>query len=158
MRQTTEDLILLEAVGHRHLHGAVERQLSTVHAGEYLVGLLADIFALEQFGAKLRPGGLDLTGEENLLGAGEQRNLAHLRQVHPNRIVRPVFNLLDEHVLGFARGLEFGLGLDLAFRQHARVVVDEQVSVGLFGIGDLGRQILHFLGIGDNVVFEFIKQ
>ena len=87
MGQAAENLILLQPVGHGNLHGAIEGEFATVDTCKHLEGLLADILALQQFRTELGPGRLDLAGEVNLLSTGEQRNLAHLRQIHAHGIV-----------------------------------------------------------------------
>ena len=95
------------------------------------------------------------------MGAGQQRDLAHLRQVHPHGIVRPVFNLLDEDVFPFTTRLDLRVrfGFDLGVGDYGNVgIFSEQVGVGLFGVDDLVGEFLNLLGIGDNIVLEFIQQ
>ena len=50
-------------------------------------------------GGLRRAGGLDAAGEVDFLLPGEQRNLAHLRQVHANGIVRPRLAIGDGFVV-----------------------------------------------------------
>jgi hypothetical protein len=77
-----------------------------------------------------------------------------------HRIVGPIFHLLDQRLFSLAGGFDLGLGLrlDLALGEGSGFLVDEQFGVGLFGIDHFDRQILHLLGIGNDVVFEFIQQ
>jgi hypothetical protein len=111
--QTAEDLVLLQPVGHRDLHRAVKGQLAAMHPREHAEGLLADILALQQLGPEPGAGGFDLPREMDLLRPGEERDLAHLREVHADGIVRPVLDLLGENFLGLARRVEFRLRLDV---------------------------------------------
>ena len=132
-----------------------------MHAGENLERLLADVFAFEQFGAELSPRGFNLAGEVDFLGAGQQRDLAHLRQVHAHGIIRPVLNLLDENIFPFATRLDLRLRFrfDIGVGNHGCVgIIGEQVGIGLFGVDDLVGELLNLLGIGDNIVLEFIQQ
>ena len=160
MGETAEDLILLQTVGHRHLDGAVKGELATVDARQHLEGLLADILALEQLRPERRPGRLDLPGQPDLLGAGEEGDLSHLRQIHPDRIIGPVLPLIDEDILGFTGrlGLRLDLAVDVAVGKPSGIVIGEHVDVGILGIDDLDRQVLDILGIGDDIVFEFVQQ
>ena len=95
VRQPAENLVLLELIGHRDLHGAVERQLAVVHAPQHLDRRLHHVVALQHLVAEPGAGDLDLLGQRDFLLPGQQRNLAHLRQVHAHRIVGPRFVVLD---------------------------------------------------------------
>jgi hypothetical protein len=47
------------------------------------------VVARQQLAAERGAGDLDAARQADLFLAGEQRDLAHLRQVHPHRVVRP---------------------------------------------------------------------
>ena len=65
-----EDLVLFQAVGHRHLHGAVERQFAAVHAVEHLDRDLDHVVAFQQLAAEAGPGDLDLAWPGRFPAAG----------------------------------------------------------------------------------------
>ena len=65
MRQAAEDLFLFQAVGHRHLHGAIERQFVILDPLEDRHCLLNYQVALEQLAAELGPRDLDLLGQRD---------------------------------------------------------------------------------------------
>ena len=155
MRQSTENLIFLESVGYRDLHSAIKWKLTHMHAREHLESLLADVFALEQFGAECGTRRFDLTGQIDFLGASQQRNLSHLRQIHADRIIGPILNLFGEAFFSLAGGV--GFGLNIPFSQCGDVIYEE-VGIGLIDIGNLGRQILYLERIGGHIVFDFIQQ
>ncbi len=94
MGKAAEDLVLFEPIGHGHLHGPVEGKLAVVDPAEHPHRLLHHVVAFEQLAAELRPGDLDLLGQGDFLLPREQRDFAHLRQVHPHRVVRPRFRLV----------------------------------------------------------------
>jgi hypothetical protein len=52
---------------------------------------------------------------------------------------------------------DFRFDLSVGNNSHV-VVVSEQVGIGLLGIDDLVGEFFDLLGIGDNVVLEFIQQ
>ena len=89
VRQPAENLILFQPVGHRHLHRAVERQFARVDALQHLEGGPDHVVAFQQLGAEAAAGDFDLLGQGDFLLPSEQRNLAHLRQVHAHGVVRP---------------------------------------------------------------------
>jgi len=71
----------------RHLDGAVERQLPGHDPLEGVEHGAEGVVALQHLAAEAAAGDLDLAGEVHLLLAVEQRNLAHLGEVHPHRVV-----------------------------------------------------------------------
>ena len=85
VRHALEDLVLLEVLGQRHLDGAVEGQVAGVDALERLDDLPQGVIAFEHLAAEALAGDLDLLGEGDFLLALEQRDLAHLREVHAHR-------------------------------------------------------------------------
>ena len=84
------DLLLRQSFGERDLDRAIKRQLPLVDATERLDGGLQRIRAAQDGAAEPLACDLDPLGQRDLLGPGEQRDLSHLRQVHPNRIVAGV--------------------------------------------------------------------
>ncbi len=162
MRHPAEDLVLLEVLGDRHLDGAVERELA-------LVDLLEDVddqgqgeVALEHLAAEPLAGDLDPLGQVDLLVAGEQRDLAHLGEIHPDRVVDApgdlvevlgrelgflvVGRLLDDLVIGLvvqvAGGEQAALGLILVDQLDAHLVEGLEQAVDAFGARRLVGQIV----------------
>ena len=87
VRHAGEDLLLLEVLGLRDLHGAVEGKFAAVDALERLDDAAQGEIAFEDFAAEAAAGDFDLFGEVDFLVAAEQRDFAHLRQVHADRVV-----------------------------------------------------------------------
>ena len=56
---------------------------------QHLDGVLNDVVAFQQLAAEPGPRDLDLLGQGDFLLPREQRDLAHLRQIHAHRVVRP---------------------------------------------------------------------
>ena len=161
VRQPPQDLVLLQPVGYGHLDGAVEGELSAMNAAEHAECLLSDILTLEQLRPELGPRRLDLPGEEDLLGPGEQRDLAHLREIHPDRIVGPVLDLLGHYVIAAVVGIAIAIGISVGrvCRENRHLsVVGKQFGIGLLGIDHLLGELLDLLGVGDDIVLEFIQQ
>src|SRR5205807_818445 len=86
-----ENLIFVQSVGDGDLDGAIEGQLSRVDAFQHLHGSLNYVVATQQFAAKTGPRDLDLFGQGDFLLPREQRNFAHLGQVHADWVVGPRF-------------------------------------------------------------------
>ena len=103
---------------------------------QHLDGQLNHVVAFQQATAKPGPGDFDLLGQRDFLLPGEQRNLAHLRQVHPHRIVGPRFAFF----LGDGQQI-FGLGIELQIR--VRADVDRvQIVVQIRFVGGLSARSL----------------
>ena len=98
VRHPAEDLVLLQVLGDGDLHGPVEGQLAVVDLLEDVDDQAEGVVALQDLAAEPLAGDLDLLGQADLLVAGEQGDLAHLRQVHPDRVVDPPGDLVE--VLG----------------------------------------------------------
>jgi hypothetical protein len=95
--------------------------------------VLNDEIAFQQFAAEASAGDFDLLGQRDFLLPREQRNFAHLREVHADRVVRPRFVVVGDHAnvvalqVGFRFGV-FGYGDDIiVFRQlvDGFILVDE---------------------------------
>ena len=54
VRQAAENLIFFQAIGHAHLHRAIERQFALVNAVENSHRVLNDKIAFQQLAAELR--------------------------------------------------------------------------------------------------------
>ena len=72
MRQTTENLFLLQSVGNRNLHRTIERQFAGVNAIQNLEGRLKHVVAFEQAASELLPGLFDFLGEANFFLASKK--------------------------------------------------------------------------------------
>ncbi len=151
MRQAAENLVLLQAISHRDLHGAVERQFAAVHALEDLHSDLDYVVAFEQLATELGPRHLDLFRQGNFLLPREQRDFAHLRQIHPHRIIRPAFNIL------FFREQLFCLAVDVEIGDCRRIV-NQQIVIDIVNVNRLVDQFDRLIGIRGHIVFQIVKQ
>ncbi len=132
VRQPAENLVLFQPIGHRYLHRAIERQLAAMHALQHLHGQLNHVVALEQAAAKLGPRDFDPLGQRDFFLPREQRNLAHLREIHPHRIVGPRFALFVDHGQQI-----FGLGIQVQIQigpqvDTVQIIVKIQIAGGFF--------------------------
>jgi hypothetical protein len=163
VRHPAEDLVLLQVLGHRDLHRAVEGQLAAVDLLEDVDDQAQRVVALQDLAPEPLAGDLDLLGQADLLVAGQQRDLAHLRQVHADRVVDApgdlvevlggefavvlvVARLVDE-VLGLvvgvgARGQQARLGLLLVDQLDAHLVEGFEQAVDLLRAAGLVGQIV----------------
>ena len=126
VRQAAENLVLFELVGHRHLHGAIERQVAVVDAPQHLHRGLHHVVAFQNLVAEPRAGHLDLFGQSDFLLTSQQRNFAHLRQIHANRIVGPRL-VLDAGQQVFRGQVQLGIVFLV-------VVQDGAIQVVLFNV------------------------
>ena len=85
--------------------------------------------------AEAGAGQLDLLGQGDLLLPAQQRNLAHLRQIHADRIVRPGL-VLDA-------GQQF-VGVDVQFRVVFFVVFEDRAVEVVFNVQRLDGVLRHF--------------
>jgi len=94
--------VLLKLIGHRNLHRAIERQLAVMDPPQHFHRRLHHVVAFQDLVSEAGAGQLDLLGQRDFLLPGQQRNLAHLRQIHPHRIIGPRFVVLDhgEQIVG----------------------------------------------------------
>ena len=147
--QAAQDALLFHRIGHRHFDRAVEPQRAVAHALQQGHGALQHEIAGQHVVAKARPRAFDGAGGRKFLGAGEQRNLAHLHQVHAHRVVDAdaraaghFFDFLFDQQL-FGRVDHFTVGLLVVKRVDLVdpfVVHDHRVAVfGEFGLGASGR-------------------
>ena len=151
VRQAAENLVLLQAIGHRDLHRAVERQFASMNALQNLDRDLNHVVAFQQLAAELGPRDFDLLGQGDFLLPREQRDFAHLRQIHPHRIVRPTFD-----VLFFSQQL-FGLAVDVEIGHRGRIV-HQQIVVHIVNVNRLVDQFDRLVGIRGHIIFQIVKQ
>ncbi len=88
-RHPLGDDLLGKVLRRRDLHRAVEGQLASVDLGKNVDGLLSCVVALQDPPSEVHAGGLDLLGQCDFLGPGEQFDLAHLGKVHAHRVIDP---------------------------------------------------------------------
>jgi len=94
VRQATEDLFFLQVVGNRNLNRTIERQLATMHFAERFEGFHQHVVVFQQLRPEPAACFFDPLGQFDFLTAGQQRDLAHLRQIHSHRVVRPRFAVI----------------------------------------------------------------
>ena len=87
VRHSLKDLVFLEVLGLRDLDGAVERQVAGLHALERLEDVAKGVIAFEDFATEAPARDFDLLRERNFEAAIEERDLAHLGEVHPDGVV-----------------------------------------------------------------------
>ena len=83
-------LLLGESLGERHLDRAVEGERAFVHLAERVDGGLQGVGRAENRPTEPLAGDLDSLGERDLLPAAQERDLRHLGEVHPDRVVAGV--------------------------------------------------------------------
>jgi hypothetical protein len=94
-----------------------------------------------------------LFGEVDFLLAGEQRNFAHLRQIHPDGVVRPRLRVVverEQFVFKLNRRIRIGGRID-------RIEINALVFQLHLGDG-LSRKALLVVGRAYGVVVKFIQQ
>ena len=87
VRHAGQNLLFGQPFRERHLDRAVKRQVAAMHARQGLHGHLHGVVAAEHGAAETLARDLDLLGQRDLLVPREQRDLRHLRQVHADRVV-----------------------------------------------------------------------
>ena len=152
VRKTAQNLVLFQPIGHRNLHRAVERQLADVDPLEHLDGQLDHVVALQQPAAKASPRDFDLLGQRDFFLPREQRNLAHLGQIHPHRIVGPGFAFfLDDGQQVFGLGIQFDDPDRQPRSTRVQIVVQIQIAGRFLG------QLADFFLIRRRIVFQFVQ-
>ena len=89
MRQAADDLFFLEPIGDRDLNGSVKGKLAAIDLLQRLVGFDQHKVVFQQLGAETTTSFFDPFGQLDLLLVESAGDLAHLGQVHANRIVGP---------------------------------------------------------------------
>ena len=106
---TPQNLFFFQPVGHRDLNGSVKRKFTFMNSLQCLERGLDHIIAFEQFGTKAATCIFNSLGERDLFMPRQQWDLAHLRQVHPYRVIRPRLNVVDtrENLVSFGLQISF---------------------------------------------------
>ena len=135
MRQTAENLVFFELIGHRHLNGAVEGEVAVVHAAQRLHRGLHDEVAFQHPAAEPGAGKLDLLGQRYFFLAAQKGDFTHLRQIHPHRVVGPrlpVFPLGEQFV---GHGVQLGIVvfINVVDQQRIEIFFVVQYIDRLFG-------------------------
>jgi hypothetical protein len=94
LRHPRRHLRLREPLGERHLDRPVERQLAALHALQDRHRVLQREERPQDVPPEPLAGQLDLLGQRDFLVPRQQRNPAHLRQVHADRVVRQLRQIL----------------------------------------------------------------
>ena len=115
-------------LGGADLHRPVERQVAVVHLLEDLDRRLKAVVALEHLRAENLAGDFDLLGQGDFLLAGEQGDLAHLGEVHADRVVDPLGRSLGQ------LGLEVQVDLLFVLQLLSRLAGDGGGALGLGGL------------------------
>ena len=135
-RHAAEDLSLLQTFGHRDFDRAVERHLADADLLENVDRRHERKVGIQQRPAKAAARDLDLLGQRNFLMPREQRDLAHLRQVHADRVI----DLAIADVF-FDLWLEL---LQIGRTDRRDVIVLDDVQAVLF---QQHQQVIQLLGI-----------
>ena len=138
-RHPPQNLLLLKAFRHRHLDCAVKGQLAAMHPLQCFMAVIQSILCGQQCAAKTTPSHLDLLRQKDLFLAGEQWNLTHLTQIHPNRILRTTTLVVNSDFL-----LAF-LPHHKRNRRRSHLGVRYQLNVQLFQADDQVVQ-MHRIG------------
>src|SRR5262245_7092639 len=159
VRHPLEDLVFLEVLGEGNLDGAIEGKLAGVDALEGLDHLAKYPVAFENLASETLAGDLDLLGQRDFLVAAQERDLAHLREVHPHRVIDAAAVLLFEKAeidLGTQLVVNFGglggatlalLGLRLVDQLDALVLEQDQELIQFLGVDGVIRQIVVDLAV-----------
>ncbi len=83
-------------LGRADFHRPVERQIAVVDLLQNLHRALKAVVAFEHLAAENLARDLDLLRQRDFLLAGEQGDFAHLREIHPHRIVDPLGRSLGQ--------------------------------------------------------------
>jgi len=149
-----QDLVLLEVLGDGDLHGAVEGELAGVDLLQDVDHEAQGVVALEDLAAEAAAGDLDPLGQLDLLVAGQEGDLAHLGQVHADRVVDPagdlVLELLGAEVVvvgGLVDDLVVGVGVVLAAEEAGLgLLLADQLDAELLERLDQGLELLGVAG------------
>ncbi len=152
--QAAENLVLFQLVGHRDLHRAVKRQVALVDPPQDLYRRLHDVVALQYLAAELGPRLFDLLRQRDLFPPREQGNLAHLRQVHAHRIVRPRVVLVD----AFQEAVDVHVEIKAVQFGSQLGHVANEIIIGVVEGGHrvIGQLVDHVVHARRGVVFQVI--
>ena len=146
MRHAGLHLLLGEPFGERHLDRAIERQFAPWTRSEHLHRGFQREERPQQVAAESFAGEFDFLGEADFFVPGEQRDLRHLREIHPDRIARSVRHAVGENEPAVAvGGVRFLLGQFAAMGVRAIDQFDSQaVDRAEHGVDAVGA--LDFIG------------
>ncbi len=105
VRHPGQDLLLGQPLGQRDLDRAVERQLALVDLLQRVHGLAHGQVAAQHGAAEPLAGDFDLLGQRDFFLARQQRNLGHLAEIHADRIVRQLGQILCRDGIGGAAAM-----------------------------------------------------
>ncbi len=167
VRHTVENLVFLQVLSHRHLHGAVEGKFAAVYSLQRFDDAGESIVAFEDFAAEAVAGDFNALGEVDFLVAGEQRDFAHLRQIHAYRIVyaSATVAIVEERaedfvaqLLAVGAGISSGgvgftfFGIALINEFNAVLFEEHHQLVKLVGVDIIGRKHLIDLSISQEAL------
>ena len=95
VRQAADDLIFFQTIRHRNLNRAVERKLPSIDLLQSLVSFDQHVVIFQQLGPETPTSFFDAFGKFDFLPPRQQRDFAHLRQIHPHRVIGPGFTFVD---------------------------------------------------------------
>ena len=154
--QTAQNLVLLQLVGHRDLNRAIKRQLALVDPPQDLDGQLHDVVAGKHVAAELGAGLFDLPRQGHFFTPRQQRDLAHLRQIHAHRVVGPGFVLVH----AFQQAVDIDVQVEFVQLDDEVGHVPNQIVVRIFepGNGVIGQIVDHFIRARSCVVIQVVQQ
>ena len=144
VRHPPQDLVLFQVLGDRHLDGAVEGELAVVDLLEDIDDQGQGEVALEHLAAEPLAGDLDPLGQVDFLLAGQEGDLAHLGQIHADRVVDPPRDLVEV------------FGRELGFLVLQRLL--GEVVVGLVIEVARGEQAAFRLVLVDQLDAHFVER
>ena len=152
--QTTQNLGFFQLVGHRDLDRAIKRQLALVDPPQDLDGQLHDVIAGQHIPPELGAGLFDLPRQGHFFTSRQQRDLAHLRQIHAHRVVRPGFVFIH----AFQEAVDIDVQVEFV-QLHGEVGhVPNQIVVHIFEAryGVIGQVVDHFIRAQSCVVIQVV--
>ena len=150
VRHPRLDLFLREPLGERHLDCAVEGELPFVDALEGVDGRLHRPRTAEDRAPEPLSGDLDPLCQRDLFRPRQERNLGHLGQIHPDRIVAGVGRRAGDRLV--ASGRRLGLRRRALDGRHDRrgglveeidplFLEGDKQGVDLLGVNGLVREV-----------------
>ena len=127
-----------------------------MHPAQDLHRQLHHVVAGQHVAAKLGAGLFDLPRQGHFLAPRQQRDLAHLRQVHPHRVVRP--GLVFVHALQQAVDVDVQIQFVQLGREVGHVANQIVVRVVESRDGIVGQIVDDFVRARRCVVVQFVQQ
>ena len=174
VRHAGQNLLFGQPLGERDLDRAVERQRAAMDLGQRANRGVQGEMATEHGAAKPLARDFDLFGQRDFLLPRQQRNLGHLRQIHPHRIVAHLGQLALRQFEGGAAvvivvGGPSGAARARSLRARARSATARLARVmatstcgssaasARFGLGGVGDQFDAQFFQGDQQIVEFFR-